>query len=85
MVLANFTVFEVGHVPAATAVAVPAPDAAALVLELLELHAAASASSAMTKTADNFLTTRIPPQRPFPNSRKPISAEYPSTLHNQTA
>jgi hypothetical protein len=77
-------VFEVGHVPAATAAAVPVPDAAALVLvlELLELHAVANASRAMTKSTDNFLITCIPPQRPFPNNRKPISAEYPATSHN---
>jgi hypothetical protein len=64
--LANFTVFEVGHVPAATAAAVPVPDADAdaLVLELLELHAVVNASSAITKTTDNFRTTCIPPQRP---------------------
>jgi hypothetical protein len=66
--LANFTVFEVGHDPAATAAAVPVPDAAALVEELLELHATVSASSPITKTANNFRTTCIPPQRLFPNT-----------------
>jgi hypothetical protein len=64
--LANFTVFVVGHVPAATAAAVPVPDAAALVLELLELHAVVNASSAITKTTDNFRTMCIPPQRLSP-------------------
>jgi hypothetical protein len=59
--LANFTVFEVGHVPAATAAAVPVADADALVLELLELHAVVNASSAITKTTDNFRSTGFPP------------------------
>jgi hypothetical protein len=62
--LANFTVFEAGHVPAATAAVVPVPEAAALVLELLELHAVVNASSTMTKTTDNFCTTCILPPRP---------------------
>jgi hypothetical protein len=77
-------VFVVGHVPAATAAAVPVPDADALVLELLELHAVMSASSATTKTSDNFRATCIPPQRPFPNNRKLISAQYPASTHDQT-
>jgi hypothetical protein len=68
--LANFTVFVVGQVPAATAAAVPVPDAAALVVELLELHAAVNASSAITKRTDNLRTTCIPPQRPLPEQQK---------------
>jgi hypothetical protein len=59
LVFANFTVFEVGHVPAAATV--PVPAAAALVLELLELHAVVNTSSPMTTTTDNFRSTGFPP------------------------
>jgi hypothetical protein len=54
----------VGQVPAAAAAAVPVADAETLLLLpllLLELHAAVNASSAITKTIDNFRSTSFPP------------------------
>jgi hypothetical protein len=62
--LANDLVFLVGQAPgvevATTLAPAPLPDAAFVLLLLLELHAAVKASSPMTRITDNFRNIRFP-------------------------